>query len=210
MFAALSSLGLQDLILKVRKVQFRFVFRFLTTTKELLEIWIYFLLIKSVDEFFFLRREHFNVWVSELFPVLIRRYNFCAYRFLLKVKPRTVCRRNEWVSVTIEFRSWPNFDAMFPGATHCFGVLQKTINISQWFSEGGWKYKTLLCRNILWVWSAHHETKRKRFFLEKRKYLHLNQRIKPVRSEDVIFVATLLPIGGEATYVVEMSEWVQQ
>ena len=53
MFAALSSLGLQDLILKVRKVQFRFVFRFLTTTKELLEIWIYFLLIKSVDEFFF-------------------------------------------------------------------------------------------------------------------------------------------------------------
>lgn len=53
MFAVLSSLGLQDLILKVRKVQFRFVFRFLTTTKELLEIWIYFLLIKSVDEFFF-------------------------------------------------------------------------------------------------------------------------------------------------------------
>ena len=53
MFAALSSLGLQHLILKVRKVQFRFVFRFLTTTKELLEIWIYFLLIKSVDEFFF-------------------------------------------------------------------------------------------------------------------------------------------------------------
>lgn len=53
MFAALSSLGLQDLILKVRKVQFRFVFRFLTTTKELLQIWIYFLLIKSVDEFFF-------------------------------------------------------------------------------------------------------------------------------------------------------------
>ena len=53
MFAALSLLGLQDLILKVRKVQFRFVFRFLTTTKELLEIWIYFLLIKSVDEFFF-------------------------------------------------------------------------------------------------------------------------------------------------------------
>ena len=53
MCAALSSLGLQDLILKVRKVQFRFVFRFLTTTKELLEIWIYFLLIKSVDEFFF-------------------------------------------------------------------------------------------------------------------------------------------------------------
>ena len=53
MFAALSSLGLKDLILKVRKVQFRFVFRFLTTTKELLEIWIYFLLIKSVDEFFF-------------------------------------------------------------------------------------------------------------------------------------------------------------
>ena len=49
MFAALSSLGLQHLILKVRKVQFRFVFRFLTTTKELLEIWIYFLLIKSVD-----------------------------------------------------------------------------------------------------------------------------------------------------------------
>ena len=119
MFAVLSSLGLQDLILKVRKVQFRFVFRFLTTTKELLEIWIYFLLIKSVDEFFFLRREHFNVWVSELFPVLIRRYNFCAYRFLLKVKPRTVCRRNEWVSVTVEFRSWPNFDAMFPGATYC-------------------------------------------------------------------------------------------
>ena len=53
MFAALRSLGLKDLILKVRKVQFRFVFRFLTTTKELLEIWIYFLLIKSVDEFFF-------------------------------------------------------------------------------------------------------------------------------------------------------------
>lgn len=55
MFAAFEvfSLGLQDLILKVRKVQFRFVFRFLTTTKELLEIWIYFLLIKSVDEFFF-------------------------------------------------------------------------------------------------------------------------------------------------------------
>ena len=53
MFAVLSSLGLQDLILKVRKVQFRFVFLFLTTTKELLEIWIYFLLIKSVDEFFF-------------------------------------------------------------------------------------------------------------------------------------------------------------
>ena len=53
MFAALSSLGLQHLILKVRKVQFRFVFRFLTTTKELLEIWIYFFLIKSVDEFFF-------------------------------------------------------------------------------------------------------------------------------------------------------------
>ena len=53
MFAVLNSLGLQDLILKVRKVQFRFVFRFLTTTKELLEIWIYFLLIKSVDEFFF-------------------------------------------------------------------------------------------------------------------------------------------------------------
>ena len=53
MFTTLSSLGLQDLILKVRKVQFRFVFRFLTTTKELLEIWIYFLLIKSVDEFFF-------------------------------------------------------------------------------------------------------------------------------------------------------------
>ena len=53
MFAVLSSLGLQDLILKVRKVQFIFVFLFLTTTKELLEIWIYFLLIKSVDEFFF-------------------------------------------------------------------------------------------------------------------------------------------------------------
>ena len=53
MFTTLSSLGLQDLILEVRKVQFRFVFRFLTTTKELLQIWIYFLLIKSVDEFFF-------------------------------------------------------------------------------------------------------------------------------------------------------------
>lgn len=174
MFAALSSLGLQDLILKVRKVQFRFVFRFLTINPRNLDL---FSLNKKRRWIFFLRREHFNVWVSELFPVLIRRYNFCAYRFLLKVKPRTVCRRNEWVSVTIEFRSSPNFDAMFPGATHCFGVLQKTIKISQWFSEGGWKYKTLLCRNILWVWSAHHETKRKRFFLEKRKYLHLNQRI---------------------------------
>ena len=116
MFAALSSLGLQDLILKVRKVQFRFVFRFLTINPRNLDL---FSLNKKRRWIFFLRREHFNVWVSELFPVLIRRYNFCAHRFLLKVKPRTVCRRNEWVSVTVEFRSWPNFDAMFPGATYC-------------------------------------------------------------------------------------------
>ena len=116
MFAALSSLGLQDLILKVRKVQFRFVFRFLTINPRNLDL---FSLNKKRRWIFFLRREHFNVWVSELLPVLIRRYNFCAYRFLLKVKPRTVCRRNEWVSVTVEFRSWPNFDAMFPSATYC-------------------------------------------------------------------------------------------
>lgn len=74
MFAALSSLGLQDLILKVRKVQFRFVFRFLTTTKELLQIWIYFLLIKSVDEFFFFEENilmfesanYFQCWSEDI------------------------------------------------------------------------------------------------------------------------------------------------
>lgn len=38
MFAALSSLGLQDLILKVRKVQFRFVFRFLTINPRNLDL----------------------------------------------------------------------------------------------------------------------------------------------------------------------------
>lgn len=82
MFAALSSLGLQDLILKVRKVQFRFVFRFLTTTKELLEIWIYFLLIKSVDEFFFFEENilmfesanYFQYWSEDIIFVPTASY----------------------------------------------------------------------------------------------------------------------------------------
>ena len=84
MFAAFEvfSLGLQDLILKVRKVQFRFVFRFLTTTKELLEIWIYFLLIKSVDEFFFFEENilmfesanYFQYWSEDVIFVPTASY----------------------------------------------------------------------------------------------------------------------------------------
>ena len=82
MFAVLSSLGLQDLILKVRKVQFRFVFLFLTTTKELLEIWIYFLLIKSVDEFFFFEENismfesanYFQYWSEDIIFVPTASY----------------------------------------------------------------------------------------------------------------------------------------
>ena len=82
MFAVLSSLGLQDLILKVRKVQFRFVFLFLTTTKELLEIWINFLLIKSVDEFFFFEENilmfesanYFQYWSEDIIFVPTASY----------------------------------------------------------------------------------------------------------------------------------------
>ena len=30
-----------------------------------------------------------------------------------------ICSQDEWVSVTIAFWSWPNFDLMFPGDTFC-------------------------------------------------------------------------------------------
>ena len=50
----------------------------------------------------------------------------------------------------------------------------------------------------------------KDFSLQRENIFIWISEFKPVRSEDVIFVATLLPTGGEATYVVEMSEWVQQ
>ena len=44
---------------------------------------------------------------------------FCGYCLLQEAKPHELSKFvSEWVSETIEFWSWPNFDPMFPDATH--------------------------------------------------------------------------------------------
>ena len=73
-----------------------------------------------------------------------------------------------------------------------FGVLQKTINISQSFQDGAWESKVLPCRNVAKGVICASWTLRG---FDERAFYRLNQRIIPIRISESEFLCRNIYIG---------------
>ena len=105
-----------------------------------------------------------------------------------------VVKMSEWVSVTVEFWSWRNFDLMFPGATQFlpwhYRRQTKTINISQSFQDCmQLKTKVFLAEISLVNWCDWGIRKLKgKFFSLKREHFAVEIWFsKLCRSKDMIY-----------------------